>query len=204
MNNVDQKDLLYHMSKGNHTTPADARIEGLKSAFGAKAALFKQVMDVGSSKKHSDVYSSDSDSDSDDMSEDDGFLELTDDEQEVQVQHHTILQAVCSQKLHIVKRADAFDSNSPRVEGCMIRSPISQSVFAKAIKFVEAKLATQKAKSEESIEQQMDNLQLKKPLKTGKPAHSVKSKSSHAAMQETQHETSKMPSLPVSNKLQIL
>lgn len=204
MNNVDQKDLFFHMSKGNHTTPADARMEGLKSAFGAKAALFKQVMEVGSLKKQqSDVYSSDSDSESDDMSDSDGFLELTDDEQDEQQDHYIGLQVVCNTKLLIVKRTDAFDSSSPKVDGCPIRSPISQSVFAKAVKCVDAKLAA-KTKSEECMEQQMDNLKLK-VAKGGKPAPSVKStKSNHAAMQETQHETSKLPAMPVSNKLQML
>ena len=50
----------------------------------------------------------------------------------------------------------------------------------------------------------MDNLQIKKELKVGKSAMSVKSQSSHAAMQETQHETSKAPAMPVSNKLKNL
>ena len=49
MNTRDQTDILYQLAKGNHTTPADGRIEGLKSKFGAKAALFKQVMDAASS-----------------------------------------------------------------------------------------------------------------------------------------------------------
>ena len=98
MNTVDNKDLLYHMSKGNHTTPADGRIEGLKSAFGAKAALFKQVMEVASSnKKPSGVFHSDSDSDSDDLSDCDEFIELTDDEEDVVMTQFQGLQAVSSQ-----------------------------------------------------------------------------------------------------------
>lgn len=49
----------------------------MQGVFGAKAALFKQVMDGSSQNRHRDI--SESESESDEFSEDDEILELEDD-----------------------------------------------------------------------------------------------------------------------------
>ena len=146
--NCENVDLLYQLSKGNHTTPADGRIEGMNSKFGVKAALFKQVMDADSSQKRQVLADSETDSD-DDMSDEEGILELTDEEEEYILPRNNV-QVLSPVRLVIHKR-DSMEMDSPRIEDCFERKPIDRACFAKPLKIIETK-SHSVSKSEESIE----------------------------------------------------
>ena len=200
MNTANKADLLYSLSKGNHTTPADGRIEGLGSKFANKAAIFKHVMDAASSHKRDQV--SDSESESDDISEEESILELTDDEEDYSVGCKSNLQAFSKVKLVIQKRSESPEMESPCAERIFMRQAFSPSIFAKKVQIISSIVD---AKSEESIEQKMVTLNLNdglKGYKTGKSSYSGKSMQMIAA-NETNLESGQAPAMmaPVSSKM---
>ena len=115
---MNKTNMLVQLSKGNRTTPADERMQGLQSQFAQKVSFSNKILN-GSEKEYKPSSESCSESSESESSDDDEFLGLEQCDEEPEIEYLCVANEfqVKSSSVLVLKRMNSgVQEDSPKME----------------------------------------------------------------------------------------